>query len=61
MGISIGDGEILYPHRINADHDQNQLVKFHHEAAFSDSEASSSVVVPVDSEAICAHSGTVAL
>jgi hypothetical protein len=61
MSLSIGDGEIPDHHRINSNHDQNQVVGFHQETLFSDSEVSFSVVVSVDSEAICAHSGTVAL
>ncbi len=61
MGISIGDDEISNRHCINTNHDQNQVVGFHQETLFSDSEVSFSVAVSVDSEAICAHSGTVAL
>tara|TARA_X000000950_G_scaffold17234_1_gene18677 strand:- start:1210 stop:1395 length:186 start_codon:yes stop_codon:yes gene_type:complete len=61
MSLSIGGGEIPDHHRINSNHDQNQVVGFHQETLSSDSEASFSFDVSVDSEAICAHSGTVAL
>jgi hypothetical protein len=61
MSLSIGDGEILDHHRINIKHDQNQVVGFHQEAVSCDSEASFSIAASVDSDAICAHSGTVAL
>jgi hypothetical protein len=61
MSLSIGDDEIPDNHRINSNHDQNQVVGFHQETLSSDSEASFSFVVSVDSEAICAQSGTVAL
>ena len=61
MSLSIGDGEIPDRHHINAKDHQNQVVGFHQEAVSCDSEASFSIAVSVDSDAICAHSGTVAL